>query len=375
MAKKKGGIKVPDIKSLQKKYGAAAIPVPDTSTEQLWIPFDSLAINYLLGGGLPYGRVIETAGYESTGKSLLILNAAKNVIKLGGRVLWGDHENTWSNAWAEKNGLDPSKVTVYNDNDIEGLSDWVRDMSLYWRSQLTNNEPILVVADSIAALETTDNIEADQKNGKAQMGNRAKAIDQMYRKRVRFFAKYGITFCPINQVREKLGAGLFEDSTTTPGGKATAFYSTIRLMLVRSKAIKHKIRGKEKKVGQNIYVRVVKNKISPPKDSLKTEVYFRDEYTGYVGYSKYAGLADAFEDEGIVTKKGSRYYLDDSMIANGEEAFTKKLATDSELRKKLIKLSSINTLSKTRALLDELEVNLFPVDGADDSEEEDDDEG
>lgn len=374
MAKKKGGIKVPDAKALAKKWGLAATPAPDDSPQQLWIPFDSLGINATLGGGLPYGRVIETAGYESTGKSLLIMNAAKNVIKLGGVVLWGDHENTWSKAWALKNGVDPKKVIVYSDNDIEGMSDWIRDVSLYWRSQLTNNEPILVVSDSIAALETTDNIEADQKNGKAQMGNRAKALDQMYRKRVRFFSRYGITFCPINQVREKIGAGLFEDSTTTPGGKATAFYSTIRLMLVRSKAIKIKIKGKEKKVGQNVYIRTAKNKISPPMDSLKTQVYFRDEATGYVGYSRYAGFPDVLEDEGIVIRKGSRYYLNDTMIANGEEAFLKKIDDDSELRKKLIKLSSVNTLSKTRAILEDIGYNMFPVDGSSSDDEDEDDE-
>lgn len=370
MAKKSKGIKIPDAKTLARKYGTQA--KPQTDSPILYIPTENITLNYKLGGGFPYGRVIETAGYESTGKTLLILNLAKVVIKLGGIVLWGDHERTWVKSWAIKNGIDPDRVIIYEDNDVEGFSDWYRDMGLYWRSQLTHNEPILVVSDSLAALETDDNIQADQKNGKAQMGNKAKALDQMYRKRVAFLADYGITFCPINQVREKIGASLYEDSTTTPGGKSTAFYSTIRIMLIRSKAIKKKIRGKERKVGQKVIIRIVKNKIAPPADSFYTEVIFTDAAGDTVGYSKYAGLPDAMEELGVVTRKGSRYYLGEKMIANGEEGFVKVLNTNKEIRSKLIELSGINTLSKMRKQLEELTENLFPVKGASEEEEDED---
>src|SRR5690606_13925926 len=100
----------------------------------------------------------------------------------------------------------------------------------------------------------------------------------------------------------------------------------------------------------------------PPRDSVATQVYFRKENPyGYVGYSKYAGLSDILIDEGIIKKKGSRYYFKDKPIANGEDAFNKLMHEDDTLRSKLIKRSSINTISKTRAKLESLERNMFPV--------------
>lgn len=370
---KKSSIKVPDLRSLNRKWGISAKP-QEQEENQLWLPLDDINLNYKLGGGFPYGRVIETIGYESTGKTLMVMGAARNCIKLGGIVLWGDHEGTWTRSWAIKNGIDPNRVVIYQDNDVEGFSDWMRDMGLYWRSQLTNNEPILVVSDSLAALETTANIDAEQKDGKAQMGNKAKALDQMYRKRVRFLGKYGIIFAPINQVREKIGASLFENALTTPGGKSTQFYATIRLMLVRSKAIKKKVNGKEKKVGQNIIIRIEKNKIHPPAESYKTDVYFTDAGGDNLGYAKYKGLPDSLEEAGVVTRKGSRYYLNDKMVGNGEESFTRQIEKDKELRINLLALMGVNTLSKTRKQLEALQTNLFPVGAGDDDEEEDDDE-
>lgn len=64
------------------------------------------------------------------------------------------------NSWAETNGIDPEKVTVLNDTRIEYISDAVADLAIYLRSQLTHNEPILLVIDSIAAMDCADNIDS-----------------------------------------------------------------------------------------------------------------------------------------------------------------------------------------------------------------------
>lgn len=360
---KKVSLKLPTEKDLRKKYvgaNVASIVIP-SKEETLWLPSEILALNEMLGGGIPYGRILEILGYESTGKSLLALNFAKSTQKLGGVVLWDDAEMCWNNGWAIENGVDPSKVELLSDNSVEILSDWMRDMMIYYRSILTNNEPILIVCDSIAALECQDNIESDQSEGKAEMGNRAKAIYKMYRKRNLFLSKYGAIMICINQVRDKVGASMFEDATTTPGGAATKFYASQRLATVRGKQIKMKIKGKEKKIGQNVYFQVRKNKVGPPMDSVQTEVYFRDEKWGYLGYSKYAGLPDILVEQGVIKKKGSRYYLKDKNIANGEDALVKIMHEDDELRSKLIRKSSINTISKTRKKLENLTANLYPV--------------
>lgn len=346
------------------KSGIALLPNDQT----LWLPSEALGINWQTGGGIPFGRILELFGYESTGKSLLAMNFCKTVHSLGGVVLWADAEQCFTADWALKNGLDLSRTDIYDSNDIEGISDWSRDMILYHRSKLTKNEPIILVGDSIAALETEANINSDDVEGKAQMGNRAKAIYQFYRKRNHFLAKMGVVVIMINQVRKKLGASMFESNETTPGGDSTKFFASQRISLVAGKQIKGKITSKGFKedskgikFGRTVYVGIQKNKVAPPRSNIKTQVHFIPDAQGYIGYSKYHGLEEILVAEGIIKKKGSYYSYNGHSICQGEENFLRFLAEEPKKRKIILDKSTINTVSKTRARMESLDVNLFPV--------------
>lgn len=346
------------------KSGTALLPNDQT----IWLPSEALGINWQLGGGIPLGRILELFGYESTGKSLLALNFCKVAHALGGIALWADAEQCFTPDWAETNGLDLSLTEIYDSNDIEGISDWARDMILYYRSRLKANEPIVLVVDSLAALETEANINSDDVEGKAQMGNRAKAIYQMYRKRNHFFAKMGVVVIMINQVRKKLGASMFESNETTPGGDATKFFASQRISLAAGKQIKGKItsRGfkedtKGVKFGRTVYVGIAKNKVAPPMSNIKTQVHFKPDILGYVGYSKYHGLEDILVMDKVITKKGSWYYYKEHSICQGEDNFLKFLNEEPGKRKIILKNSFVNTISKTRDKMEKIEHNLFPV--------------
>lgn len=130
---------------------------------------------------------------------------------LGGMVLWVDAEQSFTNDWAKKNGLDLNKIVVYRSTSIEAISDWVANMALYWRSQLTHNEPILLVLDSVSALDTDINLNSEMLNASADMGNRAKAIYKYFRIRNEMLYSLGITQVYINQLRKNLKAGMFEN--------------------------------------------------------------------------------------------------------------------------------------------------------------------
>jgi recombination protein RecA len=370
MSKKKS-LKVLSERDLLKKYpmaGAATELLPTDHT--IWLPTKCLPLNWALGGGIPYGRLLEIFGFESTGKSLLAIDFGYSTQALGGIILWDDAENSWTNQWAEQNELDSDRVIVYGGNDIEGFSDWHRDLIIHYRSQLTNNEPILVVIDSLAALDCLENIGADALNSKAQMGNRAKAIYRMYRERMAFYKKYGVCVIGINQVRNKLGSSMFESSETTPGGQATRFYASQRLALVRSKQIKGRIlksgafkedKIKGYKVGQNIILQVAKNKVAPPRNSIRTKVYFLPDVKHYVGIDKYEGLLDILIDSRVVKQKGNRYYYKGKQICHGKDSFIEVIENDDKLRKRLIIKSKINTISRTQRKLDNIDKNLYPV--------------
>lgn len=357
MAKKKTSFKVLTESKIRAKYGSnkATIVVEE---DPLWLPSENLSLNYQLGGGIPYGKISEFFGFESTGKSLLASNFAKVTQKLGGKVLWADAEASWNNSWARQQGLDPDEVELYTENGMELLSDWMMDMCLYYRAKLVNNEPILVVLDSLAAIDKMDMANATMSDSKAEMGNRAKVIYEFWRKRAPLFYKLGICVIPINQLRDKVGASMFEESTKTVGGASTQFYASQRVALVKSKQIKN---SKGIKIGQNIYQQIKKNKVAPPADSVKTEVYFKENKWGYVGYSRYAGLEEILIDEEVITKKGSSIYFDGERIARSSDNFIDVMHKDKKIRSKILSNSPINTISKTRKRLEALEENLFPV--------------
>ena len=213
MAKKKMGMKVPTKNELIKKYGNMIVSATDTKESGLWLPSTFFALNYTFGGGIPFGKILEIAGEESSGKSLIAYNFAYSCQQLGGHVIWVDAEQSWMNSWAKENGVDPDRVTIISDTRIEFIADAVADVALYIRSQLTHNEPILLVIDSIAAMDCSDNIDSKLVDGKAEMGGRAKALYKYFRVRNEFFYRLGVTQIYINQLRTALNVGFGKDNT------------------------------------------------------------------------------------------------------------------------------------------------------------------
>lgn len=365
MAKKKKQFKPKTEAALRKKYSSnKASNIVVASEDMLWIPSRFLAINELTGGGVPYGKILEIFGEESSGKSLLAMDFAYSTIALGGMVLWADAEYAFTEAWALQNGIDLDKVELFREKSIERISDWTVDMGMYYRSKLVNNEPILLVVDSTAATDCEANRGTEQLDRKAEMGNRAKAIDTMLRGRNDIWEELGITAIFINQLRKKIGASQFEDPDTTPGGAAMKFYASIRLGVYGGKQIKGKVNGYEDRVGRVTSIRVKKNKVAPPKPTIKSApVYFHPEYKEGVGFDKYFSLTEILERKGVITRKkgASRYYLKDKMLANGEEALVKLLRKDDKLRSKLIRRAKINSISKTRKKIESINGNLYPI--------------
>jgi recombination protein RecA len=362
--KKKIGVLLAE-KDLKRRYPdsglASNICLP--GDKSLRLPCEVVTINHHLGGGIPYGKIVENFGEESTGKTLLAKNFSKVAQAMGGIVLWIDSECTFDPDWAQAHGLDLSKIQLLPmENRMEIISDWIADYCIYWRSKLVNNEPILLVWDSIAVAEGKDVMEVAEVDTKAEMGRRSFLMGKLLRKRTRIFAKYGICVYFINQLRVKVGASQFEDPDTSPLSQCMKYYAAQRFGLYRGKRLKDTKKGK-KWVGNLVYVRTKKNKTSAPKDNVQAHVYFRED-EGNFGYHKYHGLEELLVEAGIVKRANGKFSYKGEFIAKGEEAFLKAIANNQELRKKLLNKLGVNTPSKLRSRLEELresKTNLYPV--------------
>lgn len=364
-------IKIPSLKDIHKKFPTTYIAQEVDESRMPWLPSRFLAFNKVTGGGIPFGKIMELFGEESSGKTLMAYDFAYCCQYLGGVVLWVDAEQSFTNTWAEANGLDLSRIIIYRSTSIESISDWVANMSLYYRSQLTHNEPILLVLDSVSALDTDLNINSEMSNASADMGNRAKAIYKYFRIRNEMLYSLGITQIYINQLRKNLKAGMFENPDTTPGGKALAFYASIRIGMYGGKQITKKIKGKERKIGRVTSIRTIKNKVYTPGPTLKgSPLYNNIKYVDSIGFDRLHFLDELLVEDGIVEKsKSGTFTYKGKTLCRGSENFMKLLQENDELRRKLIRKEGINTLSNTKKLLEELSgKNLFSIDNIGDDD-------
>lgn len=353
--------------ALSKKYHGLgkASDIAVLPEDSLWIPSRNIYLNYTMGGGIPYGKICEIFGGESSGKSLVAMDFGYATQYLGGVVLWNDAEQAFDPNWAEQNGLDLDRIFIYNETSIEKISDWAADMAVTFRSRLKNNEPILLVTDSIAALDCEVNINSVQTDAKAEMGNRAKALYKYLRIRNQMFAELGVTVVFINQLRKKVGATMFEDPDTTPGGDAMKFFASQRLAFFQKKQITEGTKENRVWLGNEVSVRMKKNKVAPPRPTFTSEIYFNAEY-GRVGFSRYSNLAQLFIRTEVIQKISGRagFFMKDEKIATGVSNLEEIIADDEELRKKLLRRSKVNTLTRTVKKIEKLAakgINRYPV--------------
>lgn len=233
------------------------------------MPTGCLALDSVLGGGLPVGRITEIYGDESTGKSLIAAYVAAEAQIAGHTVLYVDTESAVSIDMVAQVGVDVDTILYAVPDTLDGDEGVFQLMenAIIVKQEKNPDGLLFIVWDSIAA--TSAMKEMEDEYGKATMGKHAQLISQGLRKLDKHISKERVCALFLNQTRQKLGV-MYGDKTATFGGKAVAFYSSVRIQLIRNKKIKE---GK-KIVGENILARTVKNKVSMPFREVMLPVYF-----------------------------------------------------------------------------------------------------
>ena len=260
----------------------------------------SIALDRALGvGGLPRGRVIEIYGPESSGKTTLALHAVANAQKQGGIAAFVDAEHALDVVYARKLGVNCDELLVSQPDTGEQALE-IADMLV--RSGAID----ILVIDSVAALVPRAEIEGEM--GDSHMGLQARLMSQALRKLTGTISKTATSIIFINQIRMKIGV-VFGNPETTSGGNALKFYSSVRLDIRRSTAIKD---GQEI-TGNRTRVKVVKNKMAPPFKNAEFDIMYGE------GISRTGDLLDVGVEEGIIEKSGSWYSYNGERIGQGRE--------------------------------------------------------
>jgi recombination protein RecA len=287
---------------IERQFGKGSImKLGDRKIQEVpTIPTGSLGLNRALGiGGLPKGRVVEVYGPESSGKTTLTLHAVAECQKAGGVAAFIDAEHALDVNYAKRLGVNCDDLLISQPDTGEQALE-ITDMLV--RSGAID----IIVIDSVAALVPRAEIEGDM--GDSHMGLQARLMSQALRKLTGTVGKTNTTIIFINQIRMKIGV-VFGNPETTTGGNALKFYSSVRLEIRRSAAIKD---GQEI-IGNRTRVKVVKNKMAPPFKEAEFDLMYGE------GISHTGELLDMGVEENLIEKSGSWYSYNGERIGQGRE--------------------------------------------------------
>ncbi len=306
------------LKAIEKQYGKGSIMKlgEHANVDVDAISTGSLAIDYALGvGGLPKGRIIEIYGPESSGKTTLALQCIAECQKNGGKAAFIDAEHAIDPRYAKALGVDVDELILSQPDSGE--------QALEIAEVLIKSGAIdLIVIDSVAAL--VPQAELDGEMGDSNIGLHARLMSKAMRKLAGAMNANGCTTIFINQLREKVGV-MFGNPETTTGGRALKFYSTIRMEVRKSEAIK----SGQDVIGNKVNVKIAKNKVAPPFKTCQVEIYYGE------GISHISEIINLGVELGIIEKSGSWYAYEGEKIGQGSEAVRAYLLANPDIDEKI----------------------------------------
>ena len=275
-----------------------------------------LPLDIALGtGGLPFGRVVEVYGPESSGKTTLTLEAIASAQKTGKTCAFIDAEHALDPIYAKALGVDVDNLLISQPDTGEQALEIVDMLA---RSGAVD----IIVVDSVAALTPKAEIEGDM--GDSHMGLQARMLSQAMRKLGGNLKNANCMCIFINQIRMKIGV-MFGSPETTTGGNALKFYASVRLDIRRIGAVKN---GDEI-IGNETRIKVVKNKLAAPFKQAETQILYGK------GFNREGELIDLGVKAAIVEKAGSWYSYKGTKIGQGKANASKYLSDNPVISKEL----------------------------------------
>ena len=289
------------LSQIERQFGKGAVmkmgdhpreAIPSVST-------GSLGLDIALGiGGLPYGRIVEIYGPESSGKTTLTLQVIAEAQKQGKTCAFVDAEHALDPIYAEKLGVNVDELLVSQPDTGEQALE-ITDMLI--RSGAVD----VLIIDSVAALTPKAEIEGDM--GDSHMGLQARLMSQALRKITGNIKNANCLCIFINQIRMKIGV-MFGNPETTTGGNALKFYASVRLDIRRTGSVKQ---GDEV-IGNETRVKVVKNKVAPPFKQAEFQILYGS------GIYHMGEIIELGVNDGFIDKAGAWYSYNGEKIGQGK---------------------------------------------------------
>ncbi len=291
-------------KKIEKKFGDSIFTNKDFIAGV--IPTGSLSLDVSLGiGGIPKGRFTTIYGAESSGKTTLCLQLARNAIELGDCVLYIDAEQTLDLSYAE------SVIGDFSSSMLIVTPETAEDAMTIAEYGINGDEKLgispgqfgLIIVDSLAALAPEKEKEKELTDSNVALVSRL--LSAFFRRNADGVRKNNIAVVLVNQVRDNIGS--YYGGYNLPGGHALKHYSSIILFLSSGE----KIEQNKEIIGVVTKFIVKKNKLAPP---------FRQYYLSILfgkGIDTYRDVVDFASTMGIIDKKGSYFVYKNETLGQG----------------------------------------------------------
>lgn len=285
------------LNSVERVYGHSTVQkgVELKSVERLALP--ARALNRILYGGLPRGRLIEFSGAEHSGKTTtaLLAIAASQRLEPDLPCIFIDAEGTYDSLWAKNLGVDNDKIIKITPENMtaEDCLQMIVDIA-------GSGEVGVVVLDSIPALVPQ---QEEAKNiSEYTMAGVSRPLTVFSRKLQRVLIKYPHTvFIAINQLRDNMGG--YGSPTKTIGGRMWKHSCSVRLEFTGANIDENATPLTQSATnisGARITANLIKNKTAP-----------RDRRIGsycvmfHSGFNEKHDIVMAALEVGIIVKAGA----------------------------------------------------------------------
>jgi recombination protein RecA len=303
------------IKSFKKEFGDTIDIAENVGiSEDSLLSTSILTLDLAIGGGIPKKRIIEIYGQESSGKTSLSLVLIREAQKKGFLCSFIDAESSFDPFWAKAIGVDTSSLLVVSPDSFE---DALKKLEF-----LLKQGSDFIVFDSIPALPTVT--ESQNEIGDANIAIKARILSSTLARINPLIRDNEAIVVFINQIREKVG--VYGNPETTPGGRALKFFSSLRLNLR-----KRTIKDSDEYVGEEVVVKVEKNKLAPPGKEARYILY----YDGRIVID-YASILLKLE---LAEKSGAWYMVSIPGVLNerfhGKDQLNDRIYGDKKLKEKV----------------------------------------
>lgn len=326
---------------LEKKFGKSIFVENEKNDEVEVISTGSLSLDVSTGvGGIPLGKITTVYGAESSGKTTLCLEMARQAILKGYTVGYIDVEQSldYSYVQAILGDFDIDKLVIAQPETAEeslGIAETFikgdKDLGI---------EPgqfKLVIIDSVAALAPIR--EKEKELTDSSVAGISKLLSLFFRRNSSLIRKNNVALVMVNQVRDNIGS--YYGGYVLPGGHALKHYSSMIIFMSTGK----KIEKGDEVVGMLCSYVIKKNKLATPFRSYSVPLMFGE------GIDYYRDAIEFAEMMGIIKRRGAYYRFEDEQLGQGMQKSIEYLKSHPETLDKISKACYTN-LSK-ELILDE----------------------